>query len=757
MRQWFLSWVSRLLGLGEALVSAKRRQLRSAPLLFMEPLEDRTAPSTWVVRDINPAGNSSPRLLTNVNGTLFFVANNGTAGYELWRSDGTATGTQMVLDIRPGILSSIPTHLTGVMTNVNGTLFFVANNGAAGYELWRSDGTPAGTQLVADIRSGSASSSPRYLTNVNGTLFFVANNGAAGYELWRSDGTSTGTQLVLDIRTGSASSSPRYLTNVNGTLFFVANDGSTGLELWRSYGSPGDTWLVKDIHPGSGSSSPAFVTGVSGTLFFAAHDNGTVGRELWAVDDRDDLAPTIVSVTPPANGTYVAGQNLNFVVQFSETVVVTGTPRLQLTIGGTTRYATYVSGTGTATLLFRYTVLSGDSDMDGIAVGSPVDLNGGTIRDSAGNDAVLTFPPPDTSGVLVDAVAPTVVSVTPPANGTYVAGQNLDFVVQFSEAVVVTGTPRLQLTVGSTPRFATYVSGSGTATLTFRYTVAVGDLDTDGIVVSSPVDLNGGTIRDNAGNDAGLSFTPPDTSGVLVDAVAPTIVSVTPPANGTYRAGQALDVLVEFSEPVTVGTSGSAKPYIRLRIGSVIRQALFFDQPNPTTLRFRYVVQTGDLDTNGIEILSPVMRPSGTYIRDAAGNNATTTFTNPSTPNVKVDAVAPTIVQVTPPANGHYVTGQVLDILVKFSEPVTVGTSGSAKPYIRLRIGSVIRNAEFHSKPNAVTLRFRYVVQTGDLDTNGIEILSPVMRPSGTFIRDLAGNDALVTFVPPSTTGVTVN
>jgi hypothetical protein len=177
-------------------------------------------------------------------------------------------------------------------------------------------------------------------------------------------------------------------------------------------------------------------------------------------------------------------------------------------------------------------------------------------------------------------------------------------------------------------------------------------------------------------------------------------------------------------------------------------------------LRFRYVVQTGDLDTNGIEILSPIVRPSGTYIRDAAGNNATTTFTNPSTPNVKVDAVAPTIVQVIPPANGHYVTGQVLDILVRFSEPVNVGTSGSAKPYIRLRIGNVIRNAEFHSKPNAVTLRFRYVIQVpeaGDTDHNGIEILSPMMRPSGTFIRDLAGNDALVTFAPPSTPGVTVN
>jgi hypothetical protein len=69
----------------------------------------------------------------------------------------------------------------------------------------------------------------------------------------------------------------------------------------------------------------------------------------------------------------------------------------------------------------------------------------------------------------------------------------------------------------------------------------------------------------------------------------------------------------------------------------------------------------------------------------------------------------------------------------------------------------VIRNATFHSQPNAMTLRFRYVITASDRDTNGIEILSPIVRPSGTFIRDLAGNDALVTFAPPSTPGVTVN
>jgi hypothetical protein len=264
----------------------------------------------------------------------------------------------------------------------------------------------------------------------------------------------------------------------------------------------------------------------------------------------DGVAPTITSVTGPAAGTYIVGQNLDFTVVFSEAVAVTGTPRLVLTIGSTTRYATYVSGSGSASLLFRYTVQSGDLDSDGIAVASPIDLNGGTIKDVPGNDAVLTFTPPDTSGVLVDGVAPTITSVTGPAAGTYIVGQNLDFTVVFSEAVAVTGTPRLVLTIGSTTRFATYVSGSGSASLLFRYTVQSGDLDSDGIAVASPIDLNGGTITDVPGNDAVLTFTPPDTSTVLVDGVAPTITSVSGPAAGTYIVGQNLDFTVVFSEAV---------------------------------------------------------------------------------------------------------------------------------------------------------------------------------------------------------------
>jgi ELWxxDGT repeat protein len=98
---------------------------------------------------------------------------------------------------------------------------------------------------VKDIWAGSGSSDPRNLTNVGGTLYLRANDGSSGYELWRSDGTEAGTVRVKDILAGSNSSDPRSLTNVAGTLFFSANDGTSGDELWKSDGTEAGTVRVK--------------------------------------------------------------------------------------------------------------------------------------------------------------------------------------------------------------------------------------------------------------------------------------------------------------------------------------------------------------------------------------------------------------------------------------------------------------------------------------------------------------------------------
>ena len=230
--------------------------------------------------------------MTEMNGAVYFTAFTVNAGNELWKSDGTSAGTVMVRDIRSGIGNSSPFYLT----NVNGTLYFSANDGTNGIELWKSDGTTAGTVMVRDILSGSGGSVPRYLTNVNGTLYFRANDGTNGEELWKSDGTTAGTVMVRDIRSGTGNSFPRYLTNVNGTLYFTANDGTNGEELWKSDGTTNGTQMI-DVRPGALGSNPSSITSLNGWVVFSA-DDGISGKELWISDGSTAGTGLFVDPTP---------------------------------------------------------------------------------------------------------------------------------------------------------------------------------------------------------------------------------------------------------------------------------------------------------------------------------------------------------------------------------------------------------------------------------------------------------------------------
>jgi ELWxxDGT repeat protein/cysteine-rich repeat protein len=217
--------------------------------------------------------------LVTANRTLFFAADDGTSGRELWRSDGTEEGTVKVADIHRGAVSSAPRFLT----SVGGRVFFTAEDGASGRELWVSDGSAGGTMRVTDLVPGAESADLAELTAFDGALFFTVDDALHGRELWRSDGTDGGTVLVADIRPGAESSEPRHLTATGARLLFAANDGVLGEELWASDGTAARTALVADINPGAASSGPTSLVDVAGTLFFSA-DDGAVGREVWRSD-----------------------------------------------------------------------------------------------------------------------------------------------------------------------------------------------------------------------------------------------------------------------------------------------------------------------------------------------------------------------------------------------------------------------------------------------------------------------------------------
>lgn len=247
---------------------------------------DGTTAGTSMLADLQPSDAVSPEYSfasDNVLGsTLIFVGVDAANGAELWKTDGTIAGTVLVKDIKAGAASCFSSGFSAGKLNST-TLLFIGDDGAAEKELWKTDGTTAGTVLVKDIRSGAAGSFV-YPTDfvVNGSIaVFSADDGTNGHELWKTDGTTAGTVMVKNINP-SGDANVFYHTPFGSGFLINADDGTNGSELWITDGTTGGTTMLKDINP----TGPSFPTGfiVLGSVAFFQADDGTNGVELWKTD-----------------------------------------------------------------------------------------------------------------------------------------------------------------------------------------------------------------------------------------------------------------------------------------------------------------------------------------------------------------------------------------------------------------------------------------------------------------------------------------
>jgi ELWxxDGT repeat protein len=270
-------------------------------LVYLVDASDTLSRSDGTAAGTFSLGAKSPFYRDTVGATAYFMSDDGVHGREMWETGGTVAGTRLLKDINP-TGSALPEGAVfdNETTHVGGTLYFRADDGVHGYELWKSDGTDAGTVLVKDINPGSAGSDPRFLQPVNGSLLFAAFEPVHGTELWKTDGTEAGTVFVQDINTGTWGSYPHHFTAVGSTVYFetmntipTADDFQATEGIYRTDGTTAGTvqlavFPLLPPPPPIDPQAPYYrpppeILAVNGTVFFSAED-GIHGAGLWKTD-----------------------------------------------------------------------------------------------------------------------------------------------------------------------------------------------------------------------------------------------------------------------------------------------------------------------------------------------------------------------------------------------------------------------------------------------------------------------------------------
>lgn len=436
--------------------------------------------------------------------------------------------------------------------------------------------------------------------------------------------------------------------------------------------------------------------------------NRTQNQSSIATQIVDIIAPTITSSAlsatvktnnPVKAGYYHAGDTLTVTVAFSEAVVVTGTPTLDLDLGGATPRQASFSGQSEdkRSVIFTYVVAAGDNTATGVALPAdgiklPV---GSSITDVAGNAATLTqAAKPGDANVKIDNVAPGIeaASIEPAvatANGLYKTGAVLTAAVRFSEEVEISiagGKPTLSLSIGGQERTATLrdrTAADDKKLLYFTYTVTAGDNEPSGVVIpANALKLAGAAITDVSGNNAVLAYSgsAPNAS-IKVDTNAPVVSSVVVSAaadaggtGGLYRAGDKLTATVTFNESIQVDTSAGS-PTLKLQVGAATYDATY-DSQSGNAVKFSYTLSPADAAPAGVAVAAGGLELHNAVITDLAGNAANLAYTAvPPNPAVKVDNAAPTITGFSAATDSTLIIGSSLMLKAKVSEALRPGAT----------------------------------------------------------------------------------
>ncbi len=559
----------------------------------------------------------------------------------------------------------------------------------------------------------------------------AAGNGATGLS---NEPVANETPDTTPPRVMSITSEATHPTKDRFTVTIIFTEEVTGLTageivvvngLGSNFAGAGATYTL-DIEPSANIEDDVTVRVPADAAVDDANIGNVEGSETFAVDTRTPTVSTVkISSDPGAGRIYAPEDEIQVTVTFSETVEVTGTPRLQIELGGGSRTATYGGGTGTEALVFGYEVDEGESDNDGVGVEAD-SLSGGTIRDEARNNAER-----DHDGLAADAdhkvdgVKPRLAA----SGGAVVDGTTLT--LTWDEPLDGSSRPETgDFTVagGDHPRTVTQVRVSGSAVLLTLDPAA--EHEETGIQVSYtvPTGVGANPVRDTVGNEAealsrvAVTNETPDTTAPAVSGLA---IGSNPGADQTYAMGDGIEVTVSFSETVKV----EGTPQLRLRVGSRTRTAGYLRGSGTAALVFGYEVVEGDEDTDGVSVDANRLTLNGGTIKDEADNGAELAHEALALQaGHQVDGVRPAFVSAA--VEGASLTLTYGEALDGGSRPAAVDFTVEVDGSGRSVAGVSVSGSE-------VTLFLNPAVEHGD---TGIG----VSYTAGTNpIRDAVGNDAL--------------